>query len=88
MDAVVTFDGEFGVESRDEDALVLGANQDGVSVTIGEHFDSGADAGDFRRADIDHLDGSAGEFGFGDFDGGVDLASVGVAGDGDVDGLQ
>ena len=62
------------------------ANKYGVVVAGGEGLDGGAGCGDARGADEDHLERAAGEFGFGLDDGGVDLASVGVTFDGDVEG--
>src|SRR5580704_15890506 len=62
------------------------ANEDGEAVAGGEGFDVWASLGDAGGADEDHLERVAGEFGGGGEDGGVDLAAVGVALDGDVEG--
>ena len=60
----------------------------GSSLAGGEGFDVFAGPGDAGGADEDHLERAAGEFGFGVQDGGVDLAAVGVALDGDVEGSE
>src|SRR5258708_24168396 len=62
------------------------ADEDRIGVAGGEGFDLGAGAGDAGGADEDHLERAALEFGGGGEDGGVDLATVGVALDGDVEG--
>src|SRR5580693_2809361 len=61
-------------------------DEDGEAVAGGEGFDFGAGVSDARGADEDHLEWAAGEFGRLGEDGGVDLAAVGVALDGDVEG--
>ena len=76
--------GELGVEGGGED--VAGADEGGEAVAGGEGLDRGAGAGDARGADEDHFERAAGEGGVGGEDGGVDLAAVGVALDGDVEG--
>ena len=81
MDAGVG--GELGVEGGGED--VAGADEGGKAVAGGEGLDRGAGAGDARGADEDHLQRRAGERGGRCEDGGVDLAAVGVALDGDVE---
>ena len=60
----------------------------GRAVAGGEGFDVGAGAGDAGGADEDHLERAAGEGGFGGEDGGVVLAAVGVALDGDVEDAE
>ena len=75
---------EFGVEGGGEE--VAFADEDGEVVAGGEGFDVGAGAGDAGGADEDHLEWAAGEFCRLGEDGGVDLAAVGVALDGDVEG--
>ena len=75
--------GELGVEGGGED--VAGADEGGEAVAGGEGLDRGAGAGDARGADEDHLQRRAGERGGRGEDGGVDLAAVGVALDGDVE---
>ena len=75
---------EFGVEGGGEEMAF--ADEDGEAVAGGEGFDVGAGAGDAGGADEDHLEWAAGELGRGGEDGGVDLAAVGVALDGDVEG--
>ena len=77
---------QFGVEGGGEDVVL--ADEDGVFFTGGEGFDSWAGAADAWGADEDHLEWAAGEFGVGVEDGGVDLASVGVAFDCDVEGVE
>ena len=62
------------------------ANEDREVVAGGEGFDFGAGAGDARGSDEDHFEWTAGEFCRLGKDGGVDLAAVGVALDGDVEG--
>ena len=62
------------------------ADEDGEAVTGGEGFDIGSGVGDAGGADEDHFEGAAGEFGWRGEDGGVDLAAIGVALDGDVEG--
>ena len=64
------------------------ADEDGVVLAGGEGFDVFAGSGDAGGADEDHLQRAAGKFGFGLQDGGVDLAAVGVAFDGDVEGTE
>jgi len=71
------------VECGGED--VAGADEGGEAVAGGEGFDGGAGAGDARSADEDHLQRRAGERSGRGEDGGVDLAAVGVALDGDVE---
>ena len=61
------------------------AYQDGEAIAGGEGFYVRAGAGDAGGADEDHLKRAAGEFGRRGEDGGVDLAAVGVALDGDVE---
>ncbi len=64
------------------------ADENREVVAAGEGFDFRADAGDSWGADEDHLEWTACEFcGCGE-DGGVDLAAVGVAFDGDVEGSE
>jgi hypothetical protein len=75
---------ELGVEGGGEG--VATADEGGLAVAGGESFDAFAEAADARGADEDHLDGTAGEGGLGGEDGGVVLAAVGVALDGDVEG--
>ncbi len=82
MDAEVG--GQLGVEGGGEDVVL--ADEDGRAFALGEGLDCGAGAGDPRGADEDHLDGLVAERGLSLEDGGVDLASVGVALDGNVEG--
>ncbi len=77
---------EFGVEGGGED--VAFADEDREVVAGGEGFDLRASASDARGADEDHLERAAGEFCRFGKDGGVDLAAVGVALDGDVEGCE
>lgn len=62
------------------------ADEDGVAPAAGENFYLGPDLGDFWGSDENHLQGGAREGGFGVQDGGVQLAAVGVALYGDVQG--
>jgi hypothetical protein len=62
------------------------ADEDREVVAGGQGFDLGAGAGDAGGADEDHLEWAAGEFRGGGEDGGVQLAPVGIAFDGDVEG--
>src|SRR5271154_4907132 len=75
---------EFGVEGGSEE--VAFADEDREAVAGGEGFDVGAGVRDAWGADEDHLEWAAFKFRRLGEDGGVDLASVGVALDGDVDG--
>jgi hypothetical protein len=77
---------EFGVEGGGKDVVL--AYEDREAVAAGKGFDLRAGAGDARSADEDHLEWAAGEFGGGGEDSGVDLATVGVAFDGDVEGAE
>ena len=61
------------------------ADQDREAVAGGEGFYLWAGAGDAGGSDEDHFEWAAGEFGRGGEDGGVDLAAVGVAFDGNVE---
>src|SRR5580704_6534026 len=74
---------EFGVEGGGEEMAF--ADEDGEAFAGGEGFDAGAGMGDARGANEDHLEWAAFERGWGGEDGGVDLAAVGVALDGDVE---
>lgn len=75
---------EFGVEGGREEMAF--ANEDRKVVTGGEGFNVGAGMNDAGSADEDHLEWAAFEFcGLGE-DGRVDLAAVGVALDGDIQG--
>lgn len=60
-------------------------DEDGEAVAFGEGFDIGAGVGDAGGADEDHLERTAFELGWRGENGGVDLATVGVALDGDVE---
>ena len=73
---------EFGVEGRGQNVAL--ADEDGEVFAGGEDFDLGTCARDAGCADEDHLELRAGERGGLGEDGGVDLAAVGVALDGDV----
>ncbi len=75
---------EFGVEGGSEDVALT--DEDRVRFTGGQGFYGCAGAGDAGGADEDHLEGAAREFGVGVEDGGIDLAAVRVALDGDVEG--
>src|ERR1700679_3452040 len=57
----------------------------GEAVAGGEGFYGGAGVGDARGADEDHFERATGEFCWCGEDGGVDLAAVGIAFDGDVE---
>lgn len=61
------------------------ADEDGEPVTVGEGFDSGAGVDDAGGADEDHLQWAAFELCGSSEDGGVDLAAVGIAFDGNVE---
>src|SRR6266568_8005332 len=74
---------QLGMEGCGEESAL--ADEDWVVVAGGEGFDLGTGAGDAGGADEDHLEWAALEFGGGGEDGGVDLAAVGVALDGDVE---
>jgi len=76
--------GEFRVKGGGEQ--MAGADQGGEAVAGGEGFDGGAGEADAGGTDEDHFERAAGEGGVGGEDGGVDLAAVGVAFDGDVEG--
>src|SRR5258708_30098493 len=65
--------------------MALG-DEDREAVAGGEGFDVWAGVGDAGGANEDHLEGAAFECCRGGEDGGVDLAAVGVALDGDVEG--
>ena len=84
MDARVV--AEFGMEGGGKDVVL--ADENGEAVAGGEGFDFRAGAGDARSADKDHLEWAAGEFGWDGEDGGVDLATVGVAFDRDIEGAE
>jgi hypothetical protein len=75
---------KLGVEGGGEEVAL--ADEGGVAVAGGEDFDVGADPIDAGGADKNHLEGAAGEGGGLVEDGGVVLAAVGVALDGDVEG--
>lgn len=77
---------EFGMEGSSEDVALTDENREAVAGSEG--FDGGAGAGDARCANEDHLEGTAFELCGGGEDGGVDLASVGVALDGDVEDCE
>jgi hypothetical protein len=68
---------KLGVEGGGEQVAL--ADEYGSVIASGENFDAGAHARDARGADEDHLDGTAGQGSRPGQDGGVDLASVGVA---------
>ncbi len=55
----------------------------GIAAFSGDNFDSGADAFDFGGADKNHLQRFIAESAFAD--GAVDLTSVGIAADADVE---
>ena len=76
--------GELGVKGGGEE--VAFSDEDWGAVAGGEGFDPGAGVGDAGGADEDHFERAAGEGGGGGEDGGVDLAAVGVALYGDVQG--
>ena len=75
---------EFGVKGGGEQMALT--DEDGEAVAGGEGFDVRAGSGDAGGTDEDHLEWAAGKFGGGGEDGGVDLAAVGVALYGDVEG--
>jgi len=75
---------QLGMEGCGEEIAL--ADEDRVVIAGGEGFDLGAGAGDAGGTDEDHLERAALEFGGGGEDGGVDLAAVGVALDGDIEG--
>src|SRR5579872_5687387 len=64
------------------------AHKDGISIAAGEYFDIFAEFQKTRCADEDHLQRSAGQLGVGGFDGAFELASVGVAADGNIEYAQ
>lgn len=74
------------MESRGEE--VAFADQDREAVACGEGFDLWAGAGDAGGTDEDHLEWAAFDLGWDGEDGGVDLAAVGVALDGDVERVE
>jgi hypothetical protein len=84
MDACIR--AEFGMEGRGEQIVL--ADQDREAVADGQGLYLGAGARDARGADEDHFERAAGEFGRHGEDAGVDLASVGVAFDGDVEDAE
>lgn len=63
-------------------------HEDGGIVAGGKYFNFRSDAGYTRGADVDHLEWWASEGGGGGEDGGVDLATVGIALYGDVEGSE
>ena len=65
---------------------MAGADENGEAVAGGEGFDAGTGEADAGGADEDHLERAAGQGGLLGADGGVDLAAVGIAFDGDVQG--
>lgn len=67
---------------------MAGADEDGVAIAGGEGLNAGAKAGDARGADEDHLQRAAGEGGYFGEDRGVILATISVAFDRDVEGVQ
>src|SRR6201993_3387401 len=84
--------GKLGVESGRHGSSLL--DGDGIGSFCGEHFDAISDVGNLRRSDEDHLKRRGGEAAFEiaqEFsfaDGTIDLASVGVAADADVEGAE
>ena len=84
---------EFGVESCGHGSSL--PDRDWVCTVGGENFDAGADAGNPGGTDEDHFQRRVSEL-FAErwlqklalADGAVDLAAVGVAADGDVDGAK
>jgi hypothetical protein len=83
--------GEFGMKGGGEEVAL--ADEGGVGRMTGdgaggEGFDVGAEAADARGADEDLFERTTGEGGFGEEDGGVILAAVGVALDGDVEDTE
>lgn len=75
MDAAVG--AELGVEGGGHEVTL--ADEGGEAFALGEDLDGGTGAGDAGGADEDHLERTAGKGSLGGEDGGVDLASVGVA---------
>ena len=75
--------GELGMESGGEDVSLL--DQDGEAVALGEDVDTGSGLHDARGTNVDELHGAAFELCWRSLNGAVDLASVGVAFDGDVE---
>src|SRR5579864_917988 len=61
-------------------------DKDGIASFIGQNFDIRTEAGYFRRADEDHLDGGAAEEAVANR--AVDLASIGIAANADVEGAK
>ncbi len=78
--------GEFGVEGGGEEMAL--ADENGGGIAGGEDLDGGAGFGDAGGADEDHFKRRAGQGSGGEEDGGVDLAAVGVALDGDVEDAE
>ncbi len=62
------------------------AHGNGIAAFRGDHLDARSHTLDFRGADEDHFSGRAGKYSLPDR--AVDLASVGVAADGDIESAQ
>src|SRR5579872_541557 len=78
--------GKLGVKSSSQHMFL--AHEYGVSVAASEHFDILAEFEKAGCADEDHLQRSAWQLGVGGFDGAFELASVGVAADGNIEYAQ
>jgi hypothetical protein len=78
--------GEFGMEGGGHDVSLF--DEDGEAVAFGEDLDTVAGFHDAWRADVDHFERAARELRFAGLDGGVDLAAVGIALDGDVEDAE
>src|SRR5271170_3746941 len=78
--------GEFGMEGGGHEISL--AYEDREAVAVGEDFSVFANAGDARRANVDHLQRAAGQGSLVGDDRAIDLPSVGVALDGRVEDAQ
>ena len=54
-------------------------DQDGKTVPFRHDLDAGANTGNARRTDVDHLERPSGQFGLARLDGAVDLPAIGIA---------
>jgi hypothetical protein len=78
--------GEFRMEGGGEQ--MARADEDWKFVAAGKSLYTGAGTGDAGSSDEDHLQRPAWEGGLRGEDGGIDLAAVGIAFDGDVEGCE
>ena len=77
---------ELGMKGGGEQVAFF--DQNGRAIAGSEDLNVGTDPGDARRADEDHLERTAGKGGRGRENGGVDLPTIGVALDRDVEGAE